>query len=123
MSTFFSTTKNKITDEEVVMIENLVNEKIATNTPTKTEIMKLDDAKKSGAHHQFDEKYEDDVRVVTLYNSVELCGGTHVKNVGDIKKFAIIENIKTKIYLMCTIIFQFPYRKMLNIFTKTEFVA
>jgi alanyl-tRNA synthetase len=52
--------------------------------------MKLADAKRSGAHHQFDEKYEDDVRVVTLYNSVELCGGTHVKNVGDIKKFAIM---------------------------------
>ena len=87
---FDFTYPNKITDEEVVMIENLVNEKIMTNAPAKTEIMKLEDAKKSGAHHQFDEKYEDDVRVVTLYNSVELCGGTHVKNVGDIKKFAIM---------------------------------
>ena len=87
---FDFTYPNKITDEDVVMIENLVNEKIMTNTPAKTEIMKLEDAKKSGAHHQFDEKYEDNVRVVTLYNSVELCGGTHVKNVGDIKKFAIM---------------------------------
>ena len=97
---FDFTYPNKITDEEVVMIENLVNEKIATNTPAKTEIMKLEAAKKSGAHHQFDEKYEDDVRVVTLYNSVELCGGTHVKNVGDIKKFAImsIESKGANIY-------------------------
>ena len=87
---FDFTYPNKITDEDVVEIENLVNEKIQTNTPAKTEIMKLADAKKSGAHHQFDEKYDDDVRVVTLYNSVELCGGTHVKNVGDIKKFAIM---------------------------------
>jgi len=87
---FDFTYPNKITDEDVVMVENLVNEKISTNENAKTEIMKLEDAKKSGAHHQFDEKYEDDVRVVTLYNSVELCGGTHVKNVGDIKKFAIM---------------------------------
>ena len=87
---FDFTYPKKITDEDVIMIENLVNEKISTNESAKTEIMKLADAKKSGAHHQFDEKYEDDVRVVTLYNSVELCGGTHVKNVGDIKKFAIM---------------------------------
>lgn len=87
---FDFTYPNKITDDDIVMVENLVNEKIATNENAKTEIMKLEDAKKSGAVHQFDEKYDDIVRVVTLYNSVELCGGTHVKNVGDIKRFAIM---------------------------------
>ena len=87
---FDFTYPNKITDEEVILIENLVNEKISTKAQAKTEIMKLEAAKKSGAHHQFDEKYDDDVRVVTLHNSIELCGGTHVKNVGDIKRFAIM---------------------------------
>ena len=87
---FDFTYPNKITDDDIVMVENLVNEKIATKENTKTEIMKLEDAKKSGAVHQFDEKYDDIVRVVTLYNSVELCGGTHVKNVGDINRFAIL---------------------------------
>ena len=87
---FDFTYPDKITDEEVVMVENLVNEKINTKVDSETNIMKLEDAKKSGAVHMFDEKYDDIVRVVTLYNSVELCGGTHVKNVGDIKSFAIM---------------------------------
>ena len=87
---FDFTYPDKITDEEVVMAENLVNEMISTKVDAKTEIMKLEDAKKSGAVHMFDEKYDNEVRVVTLYNSVELCGGTHVKNVGDIKRFAIM---------------------------------
>ena len=92
---FDFTYPNKITDEEILIVESLVNEKIKTKVDTVTKIMDLEEAKKSGAVHQFDEKYEDDVRVVTLYNSVELCGGTHVKNVGDIKSFAI-KSIETK---------------------------
>lgn len=87
---FDFTYPNKITDQDLIMIEDLVNEKINTNTDSITKIMKLEDAKKSGAVHQFDEKYDEEVRVVTLYNSVELCGGTHVKNTKDIKKFAIM---------------------------------
>lgn len=87
---FDFTYPDKIDENEVVMVEDLVNEKINTKVDRKTEIMKLEDAKKSGAVHLFDEKYDDMVRVVTLYNSVELCGGTHVHNVGDIKRFAIM---------------------------------
>ena len=87
---FDFTYPKKISDEEVIMTENLVNEMISTNEDSNTKIMKLEDAKKSGAVHMFDEKYDDNVRVVTLCNSVELCGGTHVKNVGDIKSFAIM---------------------------------
>lgn len=92
---FDFTYPNKINDEEIISIENLVNEMINTKVDSSTEIMSLDDAKKSGAIHQFDEKYDDMVRVVTLQNSVQLCGGTHVKNVGDIKRFAI-KYIETK---------------------------
>ena len=92
---FDFTYPKKITDEDICIIENLVNEKIQTKVDAKTDIMSLDEAVKSGAVHQFDEKYDKLVRVVTLYNSVELCGGTHVKNVGDIKRFAI-KNIESK---------------------------
>ena len=92
---FDFTYPKKITDEEVFIIENLVNEKIKTNEQSRTDIMSLEDAKKMGAEHFFEDKYENMVRVVTLYNSVELCGGTHVKNVGDIKRFAI-KNIESK---------------------------
>ena len=92
---FDFTYPKKITDEDICIIENLVNEKIQTKVDAKTDIMSLDEAVKSGAVHQFDEKYDKLVRVVTLYNSVELCGGTHVKNLGDINKFAIY-NIESK---------------------------
>jgi len=92
---FDFTYPNKISDEEIITIENLVNEMISTKVNSSTKIMSLDEAKNSGAIHQFDEKYDDMVRVVTLQNSVQLCGGTHVKNVGDIKKFAI-KYVETK---------------------------
>ena len=92
---FDFTYPNKITDEEVMITENLVNEKINTKVDTIIKEMPLEEAKKSGAIHQFDEKYDDIVRVVTLYNSTELCGGTHVRNVGDIKRFAI-KSIESK---------------------------
>ena len=86
---FDFTYPDKITDEDILLTENLVNEKINSKVDAKTIEMPLEEAKKSGAIHQFDEKYDNIVRVVTLLNSVELCGGTHVKNVGDIKSFAI----------------------------------
>jgi alanyl-tRNA synthetase len=86
---FDFTYQGKITDQEMILAEHLVNDKIATKTDSKTEIMGVEDAKKKGAVALFEEKYESTVRVVTLYDSIELCGGTHVKNVGDIKKFAI----------------------------------
>ncbi|HOO68055.1 MAG TPA: DHHA1 domain-containing protein, partial [Bacilli bacterium] len=92
---FDFTYPNKITDEEVMLVENLVNEMIDTKVDTVTKVMPLEEAKESGAIHQFDEKYDDMVRVVTISNSVQLCGGTHVSNVGDINKFAI-KSIETK---------------------------
>ncbi|MFA5604098.1 MAG: alanine--tRNA ligase [Bacilli bacterium] len=92
---FDFTYDNKISDDEVNKVESLVNERIKTNAPTTTEIMSLDEAVKKGATALFEEKYGDTVRVLTISDSVELCGGTHVKNVSDIERFAI-KNIESK---------------------------
>ncbi len=80
-----------LTAEEIVKIENRVNEIILSAAPVSTEEMAIEDAKKKGAMALFGEKYGDTVRVVTAGNfSTELCGGTHVKNTGNIGLFRII---------------------------------
>ena len=79
----------KISKKQIMEVEKLVNEKINLNQDTKTEIMDLEEAKKTGAMALFSDKYGDKVRVVTIGDSKELCGGTHVKNTSDIKIFAI----------------------------------
>ncbi|MDD3392925.1 MAG: alanine--tRNA ligase, partial [Bacilli bacterium] len=79
----------KISTDELINIEKLVNDKIKTNSATITEIMSSKDAKQTGAMALFDEKYGNEVRVVSMADSKELCGGTHVQNVSDIEKFAI----------------------------------
>ena len=87
----FSHTK-PLTKEEITKIEDIVNKEALKNLEVKTELMKLDDALKSGAMALFGEKYDDDVRVLTMGEnsySVELCGGTHVKRTGDIGFFVI----------------------------------
>lgn len=92
--------ENKISKEEIVKIEEAVNSKIINETSTKTDIMSLEEAKQTGAMALFDEKYGDKVRVVTILDSIELCGGTHVKNVSDISRFAIksMDNKGSNIY-------------------------
>lgn len=79
-----------VTAEELKTIEIMVNEQIRTNNPLQTQLMGLEEAKDAGAMALFGEKYDDEVRVVSLGDfSLELCGGTHVKQTGDIGLFRI----------------------------------
>lgn len=75
-----------LTDEEVFTVEKLVNDQIRLNTPVVTEIMEIEAAKAKGAAALFGEKYDDEVRVLSMGGdfSIELCGGTHAKRTGDI---------------------------------------
>ena len=86
---FDFTYHGRINDKLIIEIEKKVNEKVKAGDDTKIEFLSLDDAKKRGAMALFEEKYGDVVRVVTMGNSVELCGGTHVRNTKDIEKIAI----------------------------------
>ena len=85
-----------ILNEEIDKIENFVNLMVSKNSDVKTRLMTPDEAVKNGALALFGEKYGEEVRVLSMgddegeYFSTELCGGTHVKNTGDIGKFKII---------------------------------
>ncbi|WP_292954650.1 MULTISPECIES: alanine--tRNA ligase [unclassified Neptuniibacter] len=75
-----------VTSEQLAQVEQMVNEQIRGNTAVVTEIMQIDAAKEKGAAALFGEKYDDEVRVLSMGGdfSVELCGGTHAKRTGDI---------------------------------------
>ena len=80
-----------LTAEELHRIEELVNTAIRRNEPAETRVMALDEAVAAGAMSLFGEKYESDVRVLSIGDfSMELCGGTHVERAGDIGLFKII---------------------------------
>ena len=80
-----------MTAEELKRVEDIVNEKINEAIEVRTDIMTVDEAKKTGAMALFGEKYGEKVRVVSMGDfSKEFCGGTHVKNTSDIKAFKIL---------------------------------
>jgi alanyl-tRNA synthetase len=79
-----------ITNEQIRKIEHIVNQEILENTPTSGKVMSLEDAQKTGAMMLFGEKYGEEVRVLEIGSSKELCGGTHVSRTGDIGSFKIV---------------------------------
>ncbi len=78
-----------LTDVEIRKVEAMVNAEIFTNTKTDVRVMKMEDAQKTGALMLFGEKYSEEVRVLDIGSSRELCGGTHVNRTGDIGLFKI----------------------------------
>ena len=80
-----------MTPEEIAQTETLVNKEIQAALPVVTDVMDIEEAKKSGAMALFGEKYDQKVRVVSMGDfSKELCGGTHVKNTSSIMLFKIV---------------------------------
>ncbi len=80
-----------MTDEELAKVEKIVNDEIAADLEVRTDVMTVEEAKKTGAMALFGEKYGEKVRVVSMGDfSKEFCGGTHVKHTGEITAFKII---------------------------------
>ncbi len=80
-----------MTAKEIAEVETLVNKEIRAALPVTTDVMSIEEAKKSGAMALFDEKYSENVRVVSMGDfSKELCGGTHVANTSEILAFKIL---------------------------------
>src|SRR5882762_5400733 len=88
--TRFDFSHNKpLTDDDIRKVEMRVNAEILQNTPTRAQVMPIEQAKRSGAVMLFGEKYGDEVRVLDIGSSREFCGGTHVARTGDIGVFKI----------------------------------
>ena len=87
---------SKMTDEELAIVEQKVNDKIAEALPLiEKRDCEMNEAIAEGAMALFGEKYGDKVRVIRFGSSVELCGGTHVKNTADIRLFRILSESST----------------------------
>ncbi len=79
-----------MTEAQIAKVEAIVNAEILANAATQAKVMKIDDAQKTGAMMLFGEKYGEEVRVLEIGSSRELCGGTHVQRTGDIGVFKIV---------------------------------
>jgi alanyl-tRNA synthetase len=79
-----------MTDAQTARVEALVNAEILANAATRARVLPLEEAQKTGAMMLFGEKYGDEVRVLDIGSSRELCGGTHVTRTGDIGLFKIV---------------------------------
>jgi alanyl-tRNA synthetase len=79
-----------MTEEQIRKVEALVNAEILANVSTQARVMPIEEAQKLGAMMLFGEKYGDEVRVLDIGSSRELCGGTHVARTGDIGLFKIV---------------------------------
>jgi len=79
-----------MTDDEIRRVEAIVNHEVLANAATVAQVMKYDDAVKTGAMALFGEKYGDEVRVLDIGSTREFCGGTHVTRTGDIGLFKIV---------------------------------
>ncbi|WP_026177395.1 alanine--tRNA ligase [Thiobacillus denitrificans] len=79
-----------MTDAQIREVEARVNAEILANSATQARVMGIEDAQKTGAMMLFGEKYGDEVRVLDIGSSRELCGGTHVARTGDIGLFKIV---------------------------------
>jgi alanyl-tRNA synthetase len=79
-----------LTPVQIAKVERIVNAEILANAATQARVMSMDDAQKTGAMMLFGEKYGDEVRVLDIGTSRELCGGTHVQRSGDIGLFKIV---------------------------------
>jgi len=79
-----------VTDAQIAQVEALVNAEILGNAATQARVLPIDEAQKLGAMMLFGEKYGDEVRVLDIGSSRELCGGTHVQRTGDIGLFKVV---------------------------------
>lgn len=104
-----------LSDEELLTIERLTNQDIHNAHPVKTVITSVEEAKKRGATAEFGEKYTADVRMVDMEVTLDLCGGTHVKNTQDIGHYAItsIESKGSGIYRIMGLVKEAFYRQPL----------
>ena len=81
-----------LTPEQIEKIEDIVNERVLQNAEVTTDVLPMNEAKQRGAIGIFEEKYGDVVRMLTIADSIELCGGTHVRRTGDIGAFKILSD-------------------------------
>ena len=87
---FDFTSPRALTPDELTKIEDLVNQRTLANHTVRTEVLNMDEARARGAMMIFEEKYGDVVRMLSMAESTELCGGTHARATGDIGLFKIV---------------------------------